>query len=635
MAKQTIDVQLTWEDVSTGSAEETGQEIEIYTDSPSFVPTIPINYNEARHAWMRLPPIAAGEESAIVELRTPVTFVEFRVRQYNDEGPGQWSLAKQISVQQSSGPNAPGSPINLGAVVVTGGTPPPPPVDPPPPPPPSGGGGTSSNYTYTSQFSGVQGQNQWSYKDSSGANLVYSSANAKWDGNETYLAIWNGGFRHSADGLIKDAVLRWTAPAGGVALVTGTAGLFTSPGSVRFVAKHNTTTKFTQDMSDATLYHYSFSATVSAGDTIDFISQHIGTAFYNNNSKLDPVINFTTDGSTPADPTVSSVLPATSTIAFGGSQSLTVALSSAPSAPASVAMSSSDITKVFVPSTLIIPAGQTSALVTVTGVAFGASTITATYNSSSKASVITVGSPISGSWPNAPLGGTVILDHNFNTLAPLSSIWNNTSIVTDATAPFTPSSVARQRLEAYAGTGGDEIFYRTGNYRELYFGFYWRMNPQFQGRIVANKLWFIRSEGYTNTFFGIYGGPNTGQANFYLAAGPNTGGINNSHLFNGDPIGNCYPNTSANPTVVPGVWYQVESSILSSTTPTARDGRLRIWLNGALIVDYPNFNMCGPQGQVMNQVLWNETWDGTQDMGISNTVAWEHYMDHWFVVGKN
>lgn len=631
-----VNVKLTWEDNSTGALEETGQELDIWTDSPSFVPNVPINYMEARHPWMRLPPIAAGVETLDLPLKTPVTFVKFRVRQYNANGSGPWSLARVVTIAQAVGVLVPQAPINLGGVV-SGGTvtpPPPPPIDPPPPPPPIGGGGTSSNYSYVNQFSGVQGQNQWSYKDASGANMTYSVADNLWNGSQLYQGIWNGGMH---PGPTVGAMLRWTAPSNGTALVSGTFNLVTSAGSSGVVVtiKHNATTIHgPQTLVTADVQTINETVVVVAGDTIDFIvAPNSGNTYAS--TAMAPVISLTTDGSTPANPTVSSVLPAAATIAFGGSQSLTVTLSSAPSVFASVVMSSSDITKVVAPSTLIIPAGQSSALVTVTGVAFGASTITATYNSSSKSAVVTVGSPVSISWPNAPLGGTVILDHNFNTVAPLIMGFNNTQIVSDATAPFSPSSVARHRIEAFNGSGGDETYYRTGSFRELYVGFYWRMNPQFQGRIVPNKLWFIRSEGFTNTFFGVYGGPNTGQSNFYLAAGPNTGTINNAHLFNGDPIGNCYPNTGASANVVPGVWYKVESSILSSSTPTSRDGRLRIWLNEVLVVDYPNFNMCGPQGQPMNQIVWNETWDNTQDMGVSNTVPWEHYMDHWYIVGKN
>lgn len=78
MANGLVSVKLTWDDNSSGALDETGQEIDIWTDSPSFVPNVPINYTEARHPWMRIPPIAAALEEVIIGLRAPVTFVKFR-----------------------------------------------------------------------------------------------------------------------------------------------------------------------------------------------------------------------------------------------------------------------------------------------------------------------------------------------------------------------------------------------------------------------------------------------------------------------------------------------------------------------------------------------------------------------------
>ena len=110
-----------------------------------------------------------------------------------------------------------------------------------PPPPPDTQPGTTTTYRFTDQFSGVQGQNQWFYRDSSGASMTYDSGASKWSGDELYLAIWNGGFRHSSSGTIKDAVLRWVAPFGGTAVVSGTVQLYSEPGNVRFIARHNGT----------------------------------------------------------------------------------------------------------------------------------------------------------------------------------------------------------------------------------------------------------------------------------------------------------------------------------------------------------------------------------------------------------
>ena len=72
-----------------------------------------------------------------------------------------------------------------------------------------------------------------------------------------------------------------------------------------------------------------------------------------------------------------------------------------------------------------------------------------------------------------------------------------------------------------------------------------------------------------------------------------------------------------------------------STTRTSQDGILKWWVRGNLVGSYSNINYCGPNGETMNRWLQTQTWDGALDMGQSNTVAWEHYIDHLRVVGKN
>lgn len=633
---QTIEVTLSWADNSTGALEETGQEIDIYTDSPSFLPNVPINYSEARHPWMRFPPIAAGETTAVLILRTPVTFVKFRVRQYNEQGNGIWTAPQTFQVAQASGSAVPPAPTNLGMVVTDGAAPPPPPPDdPPPPPPPTGGGGSSSNYSFASQFSGVQGQNGWSYRDSAGSLLTYAPADSKWNGDELYLAVWSSGFRHSSSGSVKDCVVRWTVPADGELNITGSFRLYVAPGNVTVKIQHNGVDIFSQDLTDATTYPYDEDVTVLEGDTIDFISRRTGVTLNNNNVELNPNIQLTTDGVTPINPTVSSLSPATLSISASGVGSLVVALSSAPSTAATVSLSSSDPTKATVPASVTIPAGQTSAVATVTGIATGASTITATYNSSSKTAIVSVTSALSTTWSNAPINGSVLLDQNCSSKNGMFDVYGTTILDSDATAPFSGPSVWKARLEALALFGGNQLEYNSAvSFREMYCGMYWRTNPQFQGRTSGNKLFFIRGQGTTNGVF-LFGNTflNNGTAPLLFVG--NSGGIGNAHILGtNDPGAPFFPNVG-NGTLQVGVWTKIEAFIRASTTRTSQDGIVRAWINDILVMSYTNINYCGPNGETLNQWLQTQTWDGAFDMGQVNTVAWEHYIDHLRVVGKN
>ena len=141
---QFINCKLTWVDNSSGDLDETGQEIQIYTDSPSFRPDVPITPTEGNHPWMKLLPVAAGITEAEVPLQIPVTFVTFRVRQYNASGFGPWHslTGSTFTVPGNTGTTVPPAPSGAGFVILDSGTitpppPPPPPVDPPPPPPPT------------------------------------------------------------------------------------------------------------------------------------------------------------------------------------------------------------------------------------------------------------------------------------------------------------------------------------------------------------------------------------------------------------------------------------------------------------------------------------------------------------------
>jgi hypothetical protein len=387
---QFINCKLTWVDNSSGNLDETGQEIQIYTDSPSFRPDVPIVSAEGNHPWMKLLPVAAGVTEAEVPLQIPVTFVTFRVRQYNASGFGPWHslTGSTFLVAGSTGTTVPPAPSGAGFVILDSGTvtpppPPPPPVDPPPPPPPAGGGGAASNYAWTSQFSGVQGQSQWSYRDSAGNSLTYNSTNAIWNGAQLYQGIWSGGMH---PGTSVGVVLRWTAPSSGEVAITGTARLGTTSGSSGVsveVKKNSTALVGPSNITTTQIIDLASSTTVVGGDTIDFIVLGlVGNSYCT--TLIAPTIQFTTDGSTPVDPVLSTLTPASLSMSVGGIETLTATLSSAALSAATVTFSSSDDTKVTVPASIVIPAGSSSGAVSVTGAAAGTSDITATYNSTNK-----------------------------------------------------------------------------------------------------------------------------------------------------------------------------------------------------------------------------------------------------------
>ena len=227
-------------------------------------------------------------------------------------------------------------------------------------------------------------------------------------------------------------------------------------------------------------------------------------------------------------------------------------------------------------------------------------------------------------YPNEPSGLTTATDCTFSgpttSVCGIVDLYNSGIFTSDSTAPTSPSGVMKSLLLAYHGTGGGQWIYNTPSIvREMFVGHMWRTNPQFQGRIVSNKLFFVRGPVLGNAFWGMDGRLVPQMSTQF---GPNTSGLDNSHTCAGGGF-LCYPNVS-NQLITIGAWTKFEVYVKSSTTATSRDGIVRWWVNGVLTGNYTNMNYA-PGG--LNEWQWNNTWDGAQDMGTSNTVDWEHWLD--------
>jgi len=640
---QYVDFTLTFTDNSSGSKNEDGTEVQIYTDSPSYKATEKIDYAHARHTWMKLPLVAAGTTSVPIRLKAPVTFVKVRCRQFNAHGLGPWNspgfgAGELFSLTTPEGADTPPGPSNIGLVVVGAPiTPPPPPIDPPPPPPPPGG--TATNYVFTTQFSGVQGQSGWSYRDSAGNLLTYDSAGQIWRGDETYLAIWNGGFHHGATGSFKDAVLRWTAPSNGTAKITGVFRLYVAGSGATSKIKHNSTEIFSQLMAPETDYAYDETEVMLAGDTIDFILRRV-TPSVNNNTALNPSIAFTTDGSTPTNPVVSNIAPATLTANTGTVNSVRVSLSSPAIANSTITLSSSASGVASVPASIVIPIGALSEVFDITAVAIGSATITASYNSTTTQCAVTVVTPPIGSqWPNEPAGMTLVTDTPFSDTFPPE--WFNVYNTFPFASPggtgtqFSPPRALDQAMAAGSSTGNGQYGINIPASREIYCGVYWSTNAAFQGQShTTNKMIFFRDPNIDNSFIvwhGFQDAPKTLKWYFQSL-------YSNAHVsgWDGDASGlsgrlPANINAAAATMSAGSGWHFIEIYLKSSATTTSRDGILKMWVNRVLTSSYNNLNLC-PTGFLEMQL--NTTWDGGPTLVApyrDMTRAWHHYYDHLYM----
>lgn len=245
-----------------------------------------------------------------------------------------------------------------------------------------------------------------------------------------------------------------------------------------------------------------------------------------------------------------------------------------------------------------------------------------------------------GAFQNEPAGLTTRLNHNFNVLTG-ANLFNgypggsSPSIVSDSTAPLSPSSCMRSRLEAGALEGGAQLDWNSPtSYAQLFVGKWWRTNPGFQGRTVGNKLFFVRGAfpgGSVNTYNGVFLFNSTSLVNGTgtLRWSFNTGGLNNAHLTGHPDPGVPLTANVGDPTLRVGIWTKLEAYFRKSTTSTSRDGIIRAWINGALVMNYTTVNY-GHAG--FNNWTWSETWDGTPGFTFA-TVPWEHYLDHLYISG--
>lgn len=233
----------------------------------------------------------------------------------------------------------------------------------------------------------------------------------------------------------------------------------------------------------------------------------------------------------------------------------------------------------------------------------------------------------SATWPNEPNGAIQLLDCNFSSTPGACGIrdaYSSSIQATDGTAPISPSGVVKSVLPAGASSGGMQLNYVTSQtYREMYVGILWRTNPQFQGRQVGNKMFFVR--GPVNNGVFLFGNSALSNGSAPMIYSHNSANLDNSHTCALSLGLACFPNAGSGVLTV-GTWTKLEAYIKASTTDTSRDGIVRWWVDGVLAGNYTNMNVAS---RGLNEWVWSETWDGTVNPVPS--VEWAHFIDHLHV----
>lgn len=318
-------------------------------------------------------------------------------------------------------------------------------------------------------------------------------------------------------------------------------------------------------------------------------------------------------------------------------------LASPAIAAATVTVANSDAGKVSAPASVVVPLGQRSALIPVSGLASGQSTITATYSGVSKQSVITVASPVSNVWKNAPAGGVLLCEHNFATFkAPgMTGGFGVGRLDVDPLEPGSPPTCVVSRLELNSNNGGGQLEFYVApgvKFREMYAGMWWRTNPQWTGRVVPDKMYFLRGpSSNSNGLIALGGGKSKSQegADPYVFFMHNSSNVDNSHIMSLELGLRGEPNIDRSGAVVaPGIWHKLEFWIRCSTTLTSRDGAVKWWVNDKLVGYYEQLNY-GTIAAGLTNWVWTETWDGSDMRFFGHTAPLEHWLGHLYLVGKN
>ena len=251
-------------------------------------------------------------------------------------------------------------------------------------------------------------------------------------------------------------------------------------------------------------------------------------------------------------------------------------------------------------SNTLVATVSTSGLVT--AVSAGSSQITATSegkSGSATLNVVAVPPPPPGT-SNEPAGMTIITQRHFNAINELG--WNDTggslgSIVSDPTAPQSPSNVLQIKLPAGFGEGGGPFagdYTFPTNYRTIYVSYWAKYSSNWYGPSSnINKTFYLfTSLGAPSIVFDMDAGGNAPMQPVIAGQDILAGGIG------GDAANPFWTPNLTTAIAARGQWHHIEFIVVGNTAGN-RDGSIDWYLNGVHVGHYT-----GIQFQSGNTV-WN------------------------------
>lgn len=268
----------------------------------------------------------------------------------------------------------------------------------------------------------------------------------------------------------------------------------------------------------------------------------------------------------------------------------------------------------------------------VTAVAVGTAQITATSEGQSGSATLSV--RLVGS-SNEPAGMTVISDRPFNALHELgwdepSNGGSGGSIVQDATAPRSPSSILRMTLPAgFSGGGasydGDSPAF---NVKTLYISHWFRTSSNWQGHpgSSVNKQYYVyTTSNVPSIYFDMYGSGSGTLRPQIAGQSISAGGAGFGDPQNPDWTANLVPSAE----IVRGQWYHLEVVLVMNSVGKT-DGSVDWWLDGVHIGSHGGiqWQSSSPSWQFVH---YADVWGGGG--GTVTKTMWLDF-DHLYISGK-
>ena len=232
---------------------------------------------------------------------------------------------------------------------------------------------------------------------------------------------------------------------------------------------------------------------------------------------------------------------------------------------------------------------------------------------------------------NEPSGMTEIADLEMTTWTPGGG-WSHSegdgvsSIISDATAPHSPSSVGRITypvgLQSGSNPGRLTRSIPFANCVRVYWCFYFRISANWDGDgSSTNKVIWTYADGQNDQFISMEG---SGAEDLIL----------NLRLQNSHPGGrdDHLPNLGPTGEIVRGQWHLIELDMVMNT-PGNQDGQFHAWIDGVKTHEYLDAGIIeSGDTRQWTAVYWNPYWGG--NTGATIQEAQHMDLDHLYISGR-